>query len=243
MGAAVLASRACMKAGAGLLTVQIPHATCNVLHVAVPEAMVSIDRSDLMFTEFPALEQFSAVGVGPGIGVRSNSVKALSELLDVIGSIPLVLDADALNILAQHPELLGKLPGNSVLTPHPKEFERLAGASGDDYSRLQKAVLFSQKHNVILVLKGAHTVIVSPDGICRFNSTGNPGMATAGSGDALTGIILAFLARGMKPLDAAVLGVYLHGLAGDIACESVGEDALTTTDLIQSLGKAFLRLH
>ncbi len=243
MGAAVLASRACMKAGAGLLTVQIPHATCNVLHVAVPEAMVSIDRSDLMFTEFPALEQFSAVGVGPGIGVRSNSVKALSDLLDVIGSIPLVLDADALNILALHPDLLGKLPGNTVLTPHPKEFERLAGASSDDYSRLQKAVLFSQTHNVILVLKGAYTVVVSPDGICRFNSTGNPGMATAGSGDALTGIILAFLGRGMKPLDAAVLGVYLHGLAGDIACESEGEDALTTSDLIQTLGKAFLRLY
>lgn len=243
MGAAVLASRACMKAGAGLLTVQIPHATCNVLHAAVPEAMVSIDRSDLMFTEFPPLEPFSGVGVGPGIGVRSNSYKALSELLDVIGSKPLVLDADALNILAQHPELLNKLPANAVLTPHPKEFERLAGASDDDYSRLQKAVLFSQKYSVILVLKGAFTVIVSPDGVCRFNSTGNPGMATAGSGDALTGIILAFLGRGMEPIEAAVLGVCLHGMAGDIAREAEGEDALTTSDLIQSLGKAFLRLH
>lgn len=242
MGAAVLASKACLRSGTGLLTVQVPHKTCPILHTAVPEAMVHIDRSDLMFTEFPDLDGFSAVGVGPGIGTNANTVMALSDLLDKIGTRSLVLDADALNILSMKPELMDKLPRGSVLTPHPKEFERLAGKWTDDYERLQKAVAFCQKRGVVLVLKGAYSTVIDPDGYCMFNPTGNPGMATAGSGDVLTGIILAFLGRGIPPHSAALAGVYIHGLAGDLAKEKFGEEALIASDIVSSLGKAFKRV-
>jgi ADP-dependent NAD(P)H-hydrate dehydratase / NAD(P)H-hydrate epimerase len=196
MGAAVLASRACMKTGVGLLTVQVPHKTCYVLHCSVPEAMVNIDRSDLMFTEFPDLSPFKAVGVGPAIGCRSNSVLALTDLLDQIGSRSLVLDADALNILSDNPALLEKLPANAVLTPHPGELKRLVGPWRDDFERLQKVVGFCRKYQVVVVLKGAFTTVVSSDGECHFNTTGNPGMASAGSGDVLTGIILVLAGTG-----------------------------------------------
>jgi NAD(P)H-hydrate epimerase len=238
MGAAVLASKACLKSGAGLLTVQIPHATCSIIHCAVPEAMVSIDRSDLMFTEFPDLASFAAVGIGPAIGTRSNSVKALSELLDKIGSKPIVLDADAINILAQHTEILNKLPPKAILTPHPKEFERLVGKWNNDFERLQKAIDFCVSRKVILVLKGAFTTVVWPNGNCHFNTTGNPGMATAGSGDVLTGIILALLGRGINPEEAALASVYIHGLAGDFAAENEGEEAMIASDIIAFLGAA-----
>lgn len=242
MGAAVLAAKACLRSGTGLLTVQVPHKTCSVLHTAVPEAMVSIDRSDLMFTEFPNLDGFSAVGIGPGIGTNSNTVKALSELLDKTGSRLLVLDADALNILSLKPELMDKLPKGTVLTPHPKEFERLVGPWSHDYERLQKAIDFCQKRGVVLVLKGSYSTVIDPEGNCMFNPTGNPGMATAGSGDVLTGIILALLGRGLSPKNAALAGVYLHGLAGDLAGEKYGEEALIASDIISSLGKAFKRV-
>lgn len=242
MGAAVLASKACLKSGAGLVTVHIPHATCNVIHCAVPEAMVSIDRSDLMFTEFPDLDHFSAVGVGPAIGLKSNCVKALSDLLDKIGTKPIVLDADAITILAQNSEILSKLPQGAILTPHPKEFERLVGKWTDDYDRLQKALIFSELHKVILVLKGAYSTVVWPNGICHFNPTGNPGMATAGSGDVLTGIILALLGRGITPENAALAGVYIHGLAGDMARDKEGQEALIASDIISFLGAAFNQL-
>ncbi len=242
MGAAVLASKACLRAGAGLVTVQIPHATCSIIHTSVPEALVNIDRSDLMFTEFPNLEPFSAVGVGPAIGTRSNCTKALAELFNQIGHKPLVIDADAINILSQYPDILDKLPHNAILTPHPKEFERLVGSWTDDYQRLQMAVDFCRSRNVIIVLKGAYTTIVFPDGKCHFNPTGNPGMATAGSGDVLTGIILALLGRGIAPREAAIAAVYIHGLAGDIACDKEGEDALIASDIIGCMGPAFKKI-
>ncbi len=243
MGAAILAAKAALRAGTGLLTVQIPNNNCQALYIAVPEAMVSIDRSDLMFTEYPKLDDFSAVGVGPGIGIRQNSVKALSSLLDDIAAIPLVLDADALNIIAANPEMLDKLPMNSVLTPHPKEFERLVGGWKNDYDRFLKAKVFVEKYQLVLVLKGAFTMVVSPEGHCHFNSTGNPGMATAGSGDALTGIILTLLGRGIPSYRAAVIGVYLHGLAGDFAKEHYGEEAMIATDIIDFLAKAFKKVE
>jgi ADP-dependent NAD(P)H-hydrate dehydratase / NAD(P)H-hydrate epimerase len=242
MGAAVLASRACLRSGAGLLTVQVPHATCCVMHTAVPEAMVNIDRSDLMFTEFPVLEPFDAIGVGPAIGIRSNAIKALSDLFDKIGDKPLVLDADAINIISSNPVLLEKLPQHVILTPHPGEFERLVGKWNNDFHRLQMAVNFAVKYKVVLVLKGAYTTVVNSDGVCYFNSTGNPGMATAGSGDALTGIVLAMLGRGLAPLQAAILGVYIHGLAGDFARDENGEESLIASDIIDNLGAAFKAL-
>lgn len=238
MGAAVLAARACMKSGAGLLTVQVPNKTCHLMHCSVPEAMVNIDRSDLMFTEFPPLDPFNAVGVGPAIGCKQNCKRAFSDLLDNIGGRALVLDADAITILASEQDLLAKLPENTVLTPHPGEFRRLVGDWNDDYHRLEKAVEFSAARKVVLVLKGAYSTVVTPDGNCYFNPTGNPGMATAGSGDVLTGIILSLLGQGLAPLDAARAGVYIHGLAGDMAMEEEGEAALTASDIIRFIGKA-----
>jgi ADP-dependent NAD(P)H-hydrate dehydratase / NAD(P)H-hydrate epimerase len=242
MGAAVLASRACLRSGSGLVTVQVPHATCNTIHAAVPEALVSIDRSDLMFTEFPNLATFSAIGVGPAIGLRSNCTKALAELFDQVGSTPIVIDADAITIMAQQPTILNKLPQGAVLTPHPREFERLVGKWDHDYERMKKAIDFCQQRKVILVLKGAYTMVVNPEGACHFNTTGNPGMATAGSGDVLTGIILALLGKGIPPQDAAIAGVYLHGLAGDLACRQEGEESMIASDIIANLGAAFKKL-
>ena len=241
MGAAVLASKACLRSGVGLLTTHVPNPAVPVIHVAVPEAMCSADASDLMFTEFPPLATFTAVGVGPAIGMKPNSQRALHDLLEKRPE-KMVLDADALNILSVRTEWLSLLPENAVLTPHPKEFERLAGASPDSWSRLQLQIRFSKTYNVIVVLKGAYTCITFPRGAVFFNTTGNPGMATAGSGDVLTGLILGLLAQAYSPADAALIGVYVHGLAGDLAARETGYEALTSGDLIRFLGKAFLHL-
>ncbi|PTN10238.1 NAD(P)H-hydrate dehydratase [Mangrovibacterium marinum] len=242
MGAAVLAAKGCLRSGVGLLTAHVPHSGTAVLQTAVPEAMCSIDASDLMFTEFPDLKQFSAVGVGPGIGTKSNSQRALKELL-LAQPDALVLDADALNILSMHKEWLDLLPANAIVTPHPKEFERLTEATGDNYSRLQSQQAFSRKYGVIVVLKGGFTSISLPDGDIYFNTTGNPGMATAGSGDVLTGIILGLLAQHYRPKEAALLGVYLHGLAGDLAANHLGYEALLASDIVAHLGEAFSLLQ
>lgn len=242
MGAAVLASKACLRSGVGLLTTHVPHSGTAVIQTAVPEAMCSIDASDLMFTEFPKLEQFSAVGVGPGIGTKPNSQRALKELL-LAKPEALVLDADALNILSMRKEWLDYLPVNSILTPHPKEFERLAGPTADSYSKLMLQQAFSQKYGVIVVLKGGFTSISLPNGEIYFNTTGNPGMATAGSGDVLTGIILGLLAQRYRPKEAVMLGVYLHGLAGDLAAEQIGYEALISSDIAVHLGEAFSLLQ
>ena len=203
--------------------------------------MCSIDASDLMFTEFPDIGQFSAVGAGPGLGVKPNSQRALKELL-ISKPGKLMLDADALNILSMHPDWLKLLPENSILTPHPKEFERLAGVSGDSWTRLQLQLGFSKEYQVIVVLKGAHTCVTFPGGEIFLNTTGNPGMATAGSGDVLTGVILGLLAQQYSPADAALVGVFVHGLAGDFATKKYGEVSLVAGDLINMLGKAFLQL-
>ena len=239
-GAAILASKACLRSGAGLLTVHAPQKSCNAIHISIPEAMVNTDNSELMITELSDLNPFTAIGAGPGIGTHLNTAKALSILFDNIKNQSLVIDADAINILAKNPDLICKLPQNTILTPHPKEFERLAGKWNNDYQRLEMAVDFCIKRKVILVLKGAFSTVIMPDGVCHFNSTGNPGMATAGSGDVLTGIILGLLARGLTPEKAAITGVYLHGLAGDLANEAIGEESLIASDIISFLGKAFV---
>jgi NAD(P)H-hydrate epimerase len=241
MGAAVLASRGCLRSGVGLLTVHVPRQGNDILQTAVPEAMLDTDASDILFSGVPDLTPYSAVGAGPALGTRSNSQKALYTLITTV-RVPLVLDADALNMLAMHPDWYGKLPEGTVLTPHPKEFERLAGPAASGYERVHKAMEFAQKYKVVLVLKGAHTAIATPGGAVWFNMTGNPGMATAGSGDVLTGVILALLAQHYDPATAARIGVYLHGLAGDIARETRGEEALIASDIIENLGKAFKKV-
>ncbi len=240
MGAAVLASRGCLKSGVGLLTVHIPHYGYQVIQNSVPEAMVSIDRSDILITEFPDLDMFNAIGVGPGIGKKPNTVKAIKNLFEVIGNKVLVLDADALNIISENRELLDVLPANAILTPHPKEFDRLTGTSESHYERFENLVEFATKYKVVVVLKGAYTITALPDGRCFFNSTGNPGMATAGSGDVLTGVILGLLAQKYNVEDAAIIGVYIHGIAGDIAAGEEAVQGVTATDLIRNIGKGFL---
>lgn len=242
MGASVLASKACLRAGAGLLTTHIPRLGYAVLQCSVPEAMASIDQHDSLITEFPKLDAFSAIGIGPGIDRKQNTQKALHRLLEY-AKVPLVIDADGLNILAENPEWLEELPENSILTPHPGEFRRLVGDTQNSFEALEKQREFSKKYRCILVLKGAHTSIATPNGHLFFNSTGNPGMATAGSGDVLTGIILGLLAQGLPSEDAAVVGVYLHGLAGDLAAREKSEAALLAGDLVTYLGKAFLHVE
>ncbi len=238
MGAAVLASRACLRTGAGLMTAHIPKFGYEIIQTALPEAMISIDQSDTIFTQIPDLDPYQAIGIGPAIGCRNNSQKGLHELLEK-AKVPLVIDADAINILGENREWLEQVPENTIFTPHPKEFERLAGKTSNHYERNRKQIGFSKQYHAIVVLKGAHTSISCPDGTCYFNTTGNPGMATAGSGDVLTGIILSLLGQGYQPKLAALIGVYLHGLAGDLAEKQFGEEALIATDIIENLGNAF----
>ncbi len=242
MGAAVLASRACLRSGVGLLTTHVPRLGYPILQTAVPEAMASVDQHDFVFTEIPKIEAYSAIGVGPGLDQKQNTRKALCSLIET-AKVPLVIDADALNILSIQKEWLGKLPGGSILTPHPGEFKRLAGETENSYQRLQAQIEFSKRYSCIVVLKGAYTSVSLPGGKVYFNSTGNPGMATAGSGDVLTGIILGLLAQGMSPEEAALTGVYLHGLAGDLAASKHSEQAMIAGDIVKAMGNAFKKLQ
>jgi NAD(P)H-hydrate epimerase len=204
--------------------------------------MTSIDTSDQIFTEFPDLSPYSAVGIGPGLDKKTESQDAFKELLYAKPE-KMIIDADALNILSEHKDWYRLLPENAILTPHPKEFERLAGSSANSFERLQIQLQFSEKHKVIMVVKGAHTCITFPDGRVFFNSTGNPGMATGGSGDVLTGIILGLLAQNYSPEEAAMIGVYLHGMAGDLAATKFGQEALIAGDIINQIGAAFLQFE
>jgi NAD(P)H-hydrate epimerase len=204
--------------------------------------MVSLDRSEKFISEIGNTDSFNAVGIGPGIGTDIETQQALKILLAECRK-PIVIDADALNILALNKDWLKDLPAGTVLTPHPKEFERLAGKSENSYARLLKQSEFSRTHNCIVVLKGAHTSITKPDGKVIFNSTGNPGMATGGSGDVLTGIILSLLTQGYTSENAAVLGVYLHGLAGDFAVSESCFESVIASDIISNIGKAFKKIQ
>ena len=209
-GAALLGAKACLRTGVGLLSVHLPKMAQLPLQTAIPEAMVDGDESETCFTMFKDLDAYSAVGVGPGLGKADETQRALKRLIQEV-QVPLVMDAVALNILSENPTWLAFLPAKTILTPHPKEFERLVGKTTTSFERLERQRELSMKHNIIIVLKGAHTSITMPNGTCFFNTTGNPGMATAGSGDVLTGIILSLLAQRYSPEEAAVLGVYLHG--------------------------------
>jgi len=242
MGAAVLAARACLRSGAGLLTCHIPGHGLSIIQTAVPEAMAIPDAQPDYISCVVAPDQYKAIGVGPGIGLSPETVDCLKSLLSGY-THPIVLDADALNILAAEPSLQEMLPGGSILTPHPKEFERLAGVSADDFDRIEKARALAAKLRVVIVLKGHHTLVATPGGQCYFNSTGNPGMATAGSGDVLTGIITGLLAQGYSPIESAMLGCYLHGLAGDLAVKEGSMEALIAGDIVEFMGRAFLHIQ
>jgi len=242
MGAAVLAARACIKSGAGLVTSHIPHCGYEILQSSVPEVMCSIDSDVHIISDNLDLKPYNAVGVGSGIGTDEKTQKALKLLIPDSGS-PKVFDADAINILAENKTWLAFVPKKSIFTPHPKEFERLAGKSANESDRQRLQIEFSKKYGVYVILKGAYTCVSTPAGDCYFNSTGNPGMATAGSGDVLTGIITGLLAQGYTSFEASILGVYVHGLAGDLAAKRYGYEATTATEIINMLGKAFLKLR
>ncbi|MET0395135.1 MAG: NAD(P)H-hydrate dehydratase [Chitinophagaceae bacterium] len=241
-GAAVLAARACLHSGSGLLTCLVPRCGYEIMQISVPEAMVLTDLNNSFLTGTDTdLAKYDAIGVGPGIGTAPETRMFLHELLDSYRN-PVVIDADALNSMALQKDLLQLVPAGSILTPHPKEFERLFGESTDDFARIGLALQKARELNVMLVLKGHHTLIATPDGKAFFNSTGNAGMATGGSGDVLTGILTALLAQGYSSVEAAILGVYLHGLAGDLAAKNLSMEAMAAGDIIRHLGSAFLQI-
>ncbi len=242
-GASVLAARACMKSGAGLLTVHVPKCNNVIVQSAVPEAMTDIDADDTHFAHVPQdITGYNAIGIGPGMGQGVDTRAALYELINAV-KVPMVLDADALNLIGQNHSYLQRLPHGSIITPHPGEMDRLVGRCVNSYERLMKARELAQKCDVYVVLKGAYTAVVSPDGTCWFNSTGNPGMATGGSGDVLTGVILALLAQGYDAETAAKLAVYAHGLAGDVAARVNGETGMTAGDIVNYLPKVWKTLE
>lgn len=241
MGAAVLAAKACLRSGVGRLTVHLPERGEHVLQTAIPEAMLSLDDHADFVSTTPSVTNYEAIAIGPGLDVQKKTLPVLERLLKAAKQ-PLVLDADALNLIAQNPELIKILPPHTILTPHPKEFDRMFGEHANGYERLCRASSLAVELKLCIVLKGACTAICTLEGNVYINSTGNPGMATAGSGDVLTGIILGLLAQGYTSETSAVLGVYLHGAAGDFAALNGSEESLIASDIIQMLGKTF-KMH
>ena len=240
-GAAVLATKACLRAGAGKVTVHSPKRNNMILQISVPEAVVHLDQEETIFSEAIDTEDYQALGIGPGLGQSETTAIALIAQLRRT-QCPAVVDADALNMLANHRAWLMQLPKGLIFTPHPKEFDRLEGHSADSYERLTKARELAERLQGYVILKGHHSALCCPDGHVTFNSTGNAGMATAGSGDVLTGIITALLARGYQQKEACLIGMYLHGLAGDIAARQLGMESLIASDIIQYLPQAFLKI-
>ncbi|WP_373552298.1 NAD(P)H-hydrate dehydratase [Haliscomenobacter sp.] len=238
MGAALLSGRAILRSGTGLLTIHAPACGYPILQMGLPEAMVSSDRHQFNFSEMPELGKYSAVGIGCGLGNKDFSIRGLDEFLGAIGQKPLVIDADALNIIAQQ-KWQQRIPRGAILSPHPKEFSRLFGDAPDDFARLDLLRETAVKYGLYIIRKGAHTAIALPDGQIWFNSSGNPGMATGGSGDVLTGILTGLLAQGYDAAQTCKLGVYLHGLAGDIAATKLGHEALLASDIVDHIGVAF----
>lgn len=238
IGAAILSSKAALKSGVGLLTTHIPECGYNSLQTALPEAMVSVDSEPKFIGDNIHTEKYHAVGVGAGIG-QEKQTQNLLKLIIQNTTAPIVFDADAINCIAENKTWLSFIPAGSIFTPHPKEFERLVEKASNSEERLQLQRNFSMRYNVYVVLKGAHTSIATPDGTIYFNSTGNPGMATAGTGDVLTGIITSLLAQGYPSLHATILGVYLHGLAGDFAVLNESEETLVASDIVEHLADAF----
>lgn len=238
-GAAVLSAKACMRSGVGLLTVCTPPANNDILQISVPEAMVRF--TDDMYADSD-LSRYSAIGAGPGLGKGDSQTVLLDKLLKN-AACPSVLDADALNIISQNNYLLDYMPSGSVITPHPGELARLTGKA-DNWSQMaEKAIALARSTGITVVIKGAPTVTVTPDGTAYINTTGNAGMATGGSGDVLTGIVLALLAQGYSATDSAAIAVFIHGLAGDLAAQNLSQTAMTSADIISFLPQAWIKME
>jgi NAD(P)H-hydrate epimerase len=240
MGAAVLSTLGCIRSGAGKVTCYTCEKGYDIIQSCVPEAMCKVSGDKFIFN-VSDLESFNAIGIGPGIGRHEDHLNLLHKTFKL--NKPLVIDADALNVLSEHQDLYEEIPGESILTPHPKEFERLFGKTNDNFEERELALRMAMKYNIFIILKGRYTCIATPGGKVYINKTGNPGMATGGSGDVLTGILTGFLAQRYKPLEAALLGVYLHGLAGDLAATAWSENSMIASDITKWLGKAFLRIE
>lgn len=241
IGAVSLAAKACLKVGAGLTTAFVPECGYIPLQTSIPELMVLTDDENNLISKLTISTKASVVGIGVGMGTHEDTIAAFSSFLAENDKLPMVIDADGINILSTNPELLNKIPRQTVLTPHSKELERLIGKWKDDFDKLKKAKAFSKKYDCILVLKGAHTITIYNDK-GYINSTGNPGMATAGSGDVLTGMITGLISQNYTPLYAVIFGVYLHGLAGDISSAENGYEAVTASTLIKNIGNAYIEL-
>ncbi|MBC7886138.1 MAG: NAD(P)H-hydrate dehydratase [Saprospiraceae bacterium] len=241
IGAAILATKACLRAGAGLVTAMVPETMQQVFYGSIPEAMVSISGQTCFSTDHAEFDVDNTIGCGPGLGKDISTEKALIKLLNEVKN-PMVLDADALNIVAKEKHLLKLIPKFSIITPHPKEFERLFGKTANSEEMFELQRKKSMEYDLIIVLKGAYTRISTPEGKVFINSTGNPGMATGGTGDVLTGIITGLLAQKYNPEEAAVLGVFIHGLAGDIALDKESHESLLASDIILNIGAAFKTL-
>lgn len=242
MGAAVLCAKACAHAGSGLVTTYLPAAGVDIMQVSVPEVMCMSGEGIDDLQDLPEdLDKYQSIGVGPGIGKSAATVEMIRRLLEH-SKKPIVIDADALNIISKNSGMLELIPQNSILTPHPKEFERLFGKTANEFERIALAVTKSIEHNIIIVLKGHHTQVSLPNGMAYFNNTGNSGMAKGGSGDVLTGIITSLLGQGYEPGDAAIFSVHIHGLAGDLAAEHQSQESMLPGDLIAQLGAAYFEI-
>ncbi len=241
MGAIILAAKAALRAGSGLVTAYVPQIGVQILQTALPEAMVETDNfNGKVFEEIDFQTEANAIAIGPGMGTDEKTVDAMGAFLKAQKS-PIVIDADALNILAKRPSLLEQVPDLSILTPHPGELERLIGKWDDDFDKLEKTAKFAKNHNIIVVIKGAHTITVY-DYKLHINTTGNPGLSTGGTGDVLTGVITGLLAQGYHPMEAAMMGTYFHGLAADIAVNQYGIEGLIAGDVVEFIGRAYIDL-
>ncbi len=240
IGAVVLSAKAALHSGSGLVTAYVPKCGYAIMQTTLPEAMVVSDADEKHISAIDYEIDPTVIGLGVGLGKEAATVKALSDFLSK-NKTPLVVDADGLNILSENQALLEKLPSKTILTPHPKELERLIGRWENDFDKLKKAKEFSKKYDCIVVIKGAHTITIYEDK-GYINTTGNPGMATGGSGDVLTGVITGLVAQGYKPLEATIFGVYIHGKAADLVVENTGYQALTATGIVEGIGGAYLDL-
>ena len=238
-GAALLSAKAALRSGLGKIVVYAPNTVLEKVAISLPEAILHRNPDHEYFSAPPEIiSQGNALAIGPGLDTDQITAAALYHLINAL-PYPIIVDADALNILSEHKTWLNKLPEKSILTPHAGEFDRLAGKSQNRIERLQKGYDFAQKYQVIVILKGHYTTLIFPDGSIFMNTTGNQGMATAGSGDVLTGILLGLLAKGYSPENAAKLGVYIHGLAGDCALKNQSHESLIASDIIENLGRGF----
>jgi len=243
IGAVVLATKASLHSGAGLTTALVPKCGYEIMQVSAPEAMVIVDEMETHLTKLPDdIEKFTAIGIGPGIGTNPDTQKLLSFIIRRYRK-PLVIDADGLNCLALQKDLLQQLAPYSILTPHPKEFDRLFGEHQNDFERISTAKQKAAELKIIILLKGHHTYVALPDSNGYFNSTGNEGMAKGGSGDVLTGIITSLLSQGYSPKDAVLLGAYIHGWAGDFAAQKYSKEAMLPSHTIECLGNVFIQLQ